>query len=256
MAADRDQPHLILVGLNRDNPQLHDAYMLDVRDGSSSTSWRRTPASCAWLVDRHLQMRGGIALPARRRRRDPGGRPGGRRVPHAPRGRPRGRAHDRRGRLHPRRRRRLSASPRRAQRRPAAAHRCRRPATSRCWPRTRSTTCPTSRSTRPRTRCRWSPFTRERADHVVLDEALRADVDAMRALHPGDLHFSGRDHADRIWILGFTADDGPVSYFAFDRSTGEASFLFEHKPDLEATRSRRWSRSRSRRATGSTCTAT
>ncbi len=33
-AADRDQPHLILVGLNRDNPELHDAYMLDVRDGS------------------------------------------------------------------------------------------------------------------------------------------------------------------------------------------------------------------------------
>ncbi len=75
---------------------------------------------------------------------------------------------------------------------------------------------------------------RERADHVVLDDALRADLGAMRALHPGDLHFNGRDHADRIWILGFTADDGPVSYFAFDRATGAGSFLFAHKPDLEA----------------------
>ena len=30
----------------------------------------------------------------------------------------------------------------------------------------------------------------------------------MRALHPGDLHFHGRDHADRTWVVGFTADDG------------------------------------------------
>ena len=54
----------------------------------------------------------------------------------------------------------------------------------------------------------------------------------MRALHPGDMHFQGRDHADRIWVLGFTADDGPVAYHAFDRSTGKGTFLFHHKPDL------------------------
>ena len=77
-------------------------------------------------------------------------------------------------------------------------------------------------------------FTRERADHVVLDESLRADVEAMRRLHPGDLHFNGRDHADRVWILGFTADDGPVAYYAFDRTTREGTFLFAHKPSLEA----------------------
>ena len=54
----------------------------------------------------------------------------------------------------------------------------------------------------------------------------------MRALHPGDLHFQGRDHADRIWVLGFTADNGPIAYYAFDRSTGTGTFLFDHKPDL------------------------
>jgi dipeptidyl aminopeptidase/acylaminoacyl peptidase len=56
----------------------------------------------------------------------------------------------------------------------------------------------------------------------------------MQALHSGDMIVANRDDTDQVWLLGFTADDGPVSYFSFDRRTGEATFLFHHQPALSA----------------------
>ena len=71
-----------------------------------------------------------------------------------------------------------------------------------------------------------------RSEYVVLDEAVAADVAAIRALHPGDPSFQNADDADRIWLVGFTNDTGPVPYFAYDRQTGTSQFLFEHQPEL------------------------
>lgn len=75
-------------------------------------------------------------------------------------------------------------------------------------------------------------FTKDRDEWVVLDEGLREDFAAMQKLHPGDIGYSGRDHADRTWLVHFTADDGPISYFAFDRESKEGTFLFDHRPQL------------------------
>jgi dipeptidyl aminopeptidase/acylaminoacyl peptidase len=75
-------------------------------------------------------------------------------------------------------------------------------------------------------------FLRARLEHEVLDPALAPDVEAMTALHPGDPLFISRDHADRTWTLAFTADDGPVSYYAFDRASREGRFLFTQHDDL------------------------
>jgi dipeptidyl aminopeptidase/acylaminoacyl peptidase len=74
---------------------------------------------------------------------------------------------------------------------------------------------------------------RERSDPVVLDPAVAGDVERLRALHPGDLVFAGRDHANRTWLAAFTADDGPIAYYAYDRTSGEGRFLFDHRPELE-----------------------
>ncbi|HEV8651253.1 MAG TPA: S9 family peptidase [Actinomycetes bacterium] len=74
---------------------------------------------------------------------------------------------------------------------------------------------------------------RDRAELEALDPALADELAAIRAVHPGDPAFLGRDHADRTWLLAFTADDGPVSYYAWDRAAREATFLFSHRPELE-----------------------
>ena len=75
-------------------------------------------------------------------------------------------------------------------------------------------------------------FLRQRLEWDVIDPELAHDVAIMQALHPGDLHVSNRDDSDQVWLLGFTADDGPVSYFSFDRRTKDATFLFHHQPEL------------------------
>jgi dipeptidyl aminopeptidase/acylaminoacyl peptidase len=74
---------------------------------------------------------------------------------------------------------------------------------------------------------------RERAELVALDPALAAEVAAIRTVDSGDVALLGRDHADRTWLLAFTADDGPVSYYAWDRAARQARFLFSDRPELE-----------------------
>ena len=61
LAADRRQPHHLLIGLNRRNPELHDAYLLDVRDGSLELR-AENPGFAGWLVDTELRVRGGMAF--------------------------------------------------------------------------------------------------------------------------------------------------------------------------------------------------
>jgi dipeptidyl aminopeptidase/acylaminoacyl peptidase len=73
---------------------------------------------------------------------------------------------------------------------------------------------------------------KERTDYVLLDESLGDDLKAVRALHPGDPQFVGRDDADTVFLLGFTNDAGPVPYYLYDRAAKTARFLFEHQPAL------------------------
>jgi dipeptidyl aminopeptidase/acylaminoacyl peptidase len=75
-------------------------------------------------------------------------------------------------------------------------------------------------------------FNRARVEHQVLDPTIAADVDGIRAIQPGDFSLVGRDHADRTWLVAFTVADGPVSYYAWDRDSKAATFLFVHQPAL------------------------
>jgi dipeptidyl aminopeptidase/acylaminoacyl peptidase len=71
-----------------------------------------------------------------------------------------------------------------------------------------------------------------RSEYVVLDPSVADDLAAIRAIHPGDASLLGADDADAIWLVGFTNDAGPIPYYAYDRATKTARFLFEHQPGL------------------------
>ncbi len=75
-------------------------------------------------------------------------------------------------------------------------------------------------------------FEKDRAELVVLDEAIRADIDALRAVEAGELNILNRDDEDHLWLVAYTADDGPVSYYCWDRASQKATFLFHHQPAL------------------------
>ena len=75
-------------------------------------------------------------------------------------------------------------------------------------------------------------YTKARTEHVVLDRSIIDDMSQIQAIQPGDVTFLGRDHADRTWLVAFTVDDGPVAYYAWDRGTKTPTFLFHHQPTL------------------------
>lgn len=75
-------------------------------------------------------------------------------------------------------------------------------------------------------------FTRARLEWEVIDPALRQDVEAIRAMNPGDLTVHSRTHDDQTWIVEFVQDAGPVSYYAFDRRTRTGTFLLHTRPEL------------------------
>jgi dipeptidyl aminopeptidase/acylaminoacyl peptidase len=82
----------------------------------------------------------------------------------------------------------------------------------------------------------WEPqiatVLKDRSELVVLDAAVARDVDALRALDPGDPVVVDGDDADATWLVAFNHDAGPVSYFAFERATRRGRFLFHHQPAL------------------------
>jgi dipeptidyl aminopeptidase/acylaminoacyl peptidase len=73
---------------------------------------------------------------------------------------------------------------------------------------------------------------KERSEYVVLDPSVADDLAAIRGLHSGDPSFTSADDDDRTWLVAFTNDSGPVPYYAYDRTTKKASFLFDHQPAL------------------------
>jgi dipeptidyl aminopeptidase/acylaminoacyl peptidase len=75
-------------------------------------------------------------------------------------------------------------------------------------------------------------FLKDRSDYLVLDPSVAEDLQAIRSLHPGDPAFTGADDADAMWLVEFTQDAGPVSCFAYDRATRAGRFLFSSRPEL------------------------
>jgi len=73
---------------------------------------------------------------------------------------------------------------------------------------------------------------KDRSEYLVLDPSVADDLEAIRALHPGDPVFIGADDADSTWLIAFTNDSGPIPYFAYDRATRKGHFLFESRPEL------------------------
>jgi dipeptidyl aminopeptidase/acylaminoacyl peptidase len=74
---------------------------------------------------------------------------------------------------------------------------------------------------------------RDRLDWSALDPTWSSDLDAIKAVHPGDLEFVSLDRTERTVIVRYDLDNGPVSFYAFDRQTHKATFLFTGRPALE-----------------------
>ncbi len=74
-------------------------------------------------------------------------------------------------------------------------------------------------------------FLRDRLDWKIIDPKLKKDFGMLRSIK-GDINITSRTNDDTKWVIGFSADTGPISYYLFDRSAKKITFLFDHKPKL------------------------
>jgi dipeptidyl aminopeptidase/acylaminoacyl peptidase len=227
-------PGTVLVGLNKDNPQLHDVYRLDLATGDLEKV-AENPGFVGWVADPDLQVRAAVAptpdggmVTMVRESEDAEWRPFHQvgQEDSLSTG-PVGFTADGTALLMISS---LGANAGRLVRLPIAGG---EPEVLAEDPRFDVTDVVVHPDTKE---AQLAAFLRERLEWEVLDESLVADVAAMRALHPGDMHVANRDDDNQVWLLGFTADDGPMSYFSFDRRTGEGRFLFHHQPSLAGYR--------------------
>lgn len=75
-------------------------------------------------------------------------------------------------------------------------------------------------------------FEKDRNEWVVLDESIKMDFDNIGGIRRGDFLIISRDNADTTWVAAFTVDNGPVPYYAYDRKSQKATFLFDNQPEL------------------------
>lgn len=76
------------------------------------------------------------------------------------------------------------------------------------------------------------PFVRDRTEWQVLDPAYQTDFAALRQLHDGDVGFLGSTANGRRLIVDYLVDNGPISYYSYDRTTKHGTFLFVSRPAL------------------------
>lgn len=72
----------------------------------------------------------------------------------------------------------------------------------------------------------------ERVQYRIFDDAIGEDMATLAQLHDGDMVVVDRDHDDTTWLVAFDDDAGPVKYYTWDREAKAATFLFDHRAEL------------------------
>jgi len=76
-------------------------------------------------------------------------------------------------------------------------------------------------------------ITRARTEWKVLDDSVKADFEALAKVRRGDFSVSSQTTDQSKWVVAYTADNGPVAYYLYDRATKKAELLFVNNSKLE-----------------------
>lgn len=75
-------------------------------------------------------------------------------------------------------------------------------------------------------------FYKDKNEYHFVDKEIGADFKLFSKLSKGEPYVVNRDNDDEKWLVAFTIDDGAAKYYFYDRKTKRAEFLFENRPDL------------------------
>jgi dipeptidyl aminopeptidase/acylaminoacyl peptidase len=73
---------------------------------------------------------------------------------------------------------------------------------------------------------------RERATWTPTDPRYAADFEALGRVHAGELELLSASADGNLWIAGYKTDDGPETFYSYDRPTKTGTYLFSAQPEL------------------------
>lgn len=75
-------------------------------------------------------------------------------------------------------------------------------------------------------------YSRARLEWEVIDEQTGEDMRRVAELDRGDFVVYDRTDDDRTWLAGFTDDSGPTAYYRYQRDEKKGTLLFHSRTDL------------------------
>lgn len=76
-------------------------------------------------------------------------------------------------------------------------------------------------------------FTKARTEWTVLDDSVKEDFEALNKVARGDFSVGSKTTDDAKWVVSYATDDGPASFYLYDRKAKKADFLFTNNSKLE-----------------------
>ena len=76
-------------------------------------------------------------------------------------------------------------------------------------------------------------FTKARTVWTVLDDTVRDDFAALAKVRRGDFTVTSKTADDKTWVVAYVTDDGPVTFYLYDRGAKRATYLFCNNSKLE-----------------------
>ena len=76
-------------------------------------------------------------------------------------------------------------------------------------------------------------FYKDKLQWQILDETIASDWEAIASVRSGEVNLVSRDLADKTWLINYVTDDGPVYYYAYNRTSKSSTLLFSDYPELE-----------------------
>ena len=75
-------------------------------------------------------------------------------------------------------------------------------------------------------------FYEYRKKWIIINRTIEEDFKAIEQLDTGDFSIVSQDDADKTWIIAFEHDNGPISYYSFNRELKKGTFIFYNKQSL------------------------
>lgn len=77
-------------------------------------------------------------------------------------------------------------------------------------------------------------FVRAKLEWQFFDPAIAADFAVLRGVRDGEVTIESRSFDDAVWVVTYSSDVAPETYYLYDRRARTVEFLFAARPELDA----------------------